>query len=143
MSETIYQPCFVCSAPVQLSEPDPKFDGTVKELDENSHAFCARCREAIRDAFGIIIQWSSSEDHDLMVDNAAAEGLRVGRLILAEPAQLLTDRSPLHSSMECRYCDLDLSGRDELDPNEHKDTCEWARLVRALRGLPLNGGVQP
>lgn len=76
---TDFQACYVCEKPVRLSEPDPKYGGAIKELDENGHAFCEVCFKQIQALYQEVLEWSSSEDHDLLVDNAIAIGLRAGR----------------------------------------------------------------
>lgn len=71
------QACYVCETPVQLSEPDA--DGYVEQVDENNHTICGPCHEQIQALYQEVIEWNSSEDRDLLVDNAIAIGLRVGR----------------------------------------------------------------
>jgi len=69
--------CYTCGSPVELSEPDEY--GVVKELDENDHAICKQCHDLISSLWSDVIDWPSSEDRDLLVDNAIAIGLRTGR----------------------------------------------------------------
>ena len=76
---TDFQACYVCESSVKLSAPDPKFGGTIKELDEDGHAICPACFEQIQTLWDEVTHWSSSEDGDLLVDNAIAIGLRAGR----------------------------------------------------------------
>jgi len=76
-------------------------------------------------------------DNGLLAGRAESEQLKT----LARA--LIDHDAPMADGNDCRYCRLNIAYGREADPHEHKSTCVWARLCRALLGHDVDTGVVP